>query len=308
MFQLPSPLQKIHHPICEQFGVELYVKRDDLIHSDISGNKWRKLKFNIEKLKQKKYDGILTFGGAYSNHIAATAKSGQLLNIPTIGIIRGDELNVTSNETLKKAHENGMDLVFVSRSKYSERYERIYHEELRAEYGNVLIVNEGGANFHGVLGCGEILSEIDFTPDYIYTASGTGTTAAGLLMSSRTTKIISVPVFKNGGFIKDDIKELLGQFQLGDELLNDKMDFLSLNVDAHFGGYGKYNKDLIDFINKFYMETNLKLDQIYTAKMMFALLEDIKSNKVERGSKIIALHTGGLQGLSSIVDQLDFKI
>lgn len=308
MFQLPSPLQKINHPICEQFGVELFVKRDDLIHSEISGNKWRKLKFNVEKFKQNKYDSILTFGGAYSNHIAATASSGNALGIPTIGIIRGDELNENSNATLKRASENGMRLVFVSRSMYSERYERIYHEELRAEFGNSLIVNEGGANYHGVLGCGEILSEINFVPDYIYSASGTGTTVAGLLLSSKTTKVISVPVFKSGGFIRDDVKGLLNQFQLGDELLNDKMSLLDLSLEHHFGGYGKFNQTLIDFINDFYKETNLKLDQIYTGKMMFALLEDIKQGKFNIGEKIIALHTGGLQGLSSIKDELDFKI
>ena len=308
MFVLPSPLQKINHSIAQKYDVALYVKRDDLIHPDISGNKWRKLKFNIEKYKQNKYDSILTFGGAYSNHIAATAKAGQELNIPTIGIIRGDELNENSNDTLKKAHENGMKLVFVSRSKYSERYERICHEELRAEFGNTLIVNEGGANFYGVLGCAEILNEIDFEPDYVYTASGTGTTAAGLLLSSTQTKIVSVPVFKNGNFIKDEVRNLLGQFQLSPEDLQDKMNVLSLNLDAHFGGYGKFNTELIHFINSFYDESFIKLDQIYTAKMMFALLNDIQSGKIKAGSQVVALHTGGLQGLSSIKEDLIFSI
>jgi 1-aminocyclopropane-1-carboxylate deaminase len=308
MFTLPSPLQKITHPIASQFDVELFIKRDDLIHPHISGNKWRKLKFNVEKFKQKKYDTILTFGGAYSNHIAATAASGKLLNIPTIGIIRGEELNVNSNKTLKDAHENGMKLVFVSRSKYSERYERIYHEELRIEFGNTLIINEGGANFHGVIGSGEVLSEIDFTPDYIYSASGTGTTVAGLLLASNTTKVISVPVFKKGGFIKDEIENLLIQFQFSDEELAEKMNLLELNLTNDFGGYGKHTSELIDFINDFHNITTIKLDQVYTAKMMFALLNDIKSGKFKAGSKIVALHTGGLQGLSSIEPLLSFKI
>lgn len=308
MFNLPSPLQKISHPITSQFGVELFIKRDDLIHTKISGNKWRKLKYNIEKFKQKKYDSILTFGGAYSNHIAATAASGKLLNIPTIGIIRGEELNENSNKTLKNAHENGMKLVFVSRSKYSERYERIYHEELRIEFGNTLIVNEGGANFHGMIGSGEILTEIDFTPDYIYSASGTGTTVAGLLLTSNTTKVVSVPVFKKGGFIKDEVKDLLVQFQFSDEELAEKMDLLELNLTNDFGGYGKHTAELINFINDFYSITDIKLDQVYTAKMMFALLNDVKSGKIKAGSKIVALHTGGLQGLTSIQPLLDFKI
>jgi len=308
MFNLPSPLQNVNHPIAAQFGVELFIKRDDLIHPEISGNKWRKLKFNIEKFKQKKYDSILTFGGAYSNHIAATAASGKLLNIPTIGIIRGEELNANSNQTLRNAHDNGMKLVFVSRSKYSERYERIYHEELRIEFGNTLIINEGGANFHGVIGSGEILSEIDFTPDYIYSASGTGTTVAGLLLTSDTTKVISVPVFKKGGFIKDEVENLLIQFQFSKEELAEKMNLLELNLNNDFGGYGKHTSELIEFINDFHKVTDIKLDQVYTAKMMFALLNDIKSGKIKRGSKVIALHTGGLQGLSSIKPLLNFTV
>jgi len=308
MFNLPSPLQNVNHPIASQFGVELFIKRDDLIHPEISGNKWRKLKFNVEEFKQKKYDSILTFGGAYSNHIAATAASGKLLNIPTIGIIRGEELNVNSNQTLRNAHENGMKLVFVSRSKYSERYERIYHEELRIEFGNTLIINEGGANFHGVIGSGEILSEIDFTPDYIYSASGTGTTVAGLLLASDTTKVISVPVFKKGGFIKDEVENLLIQFQFSKEELAEKMNLLELNLNNDFGGYGKHTSELIEFINDFHKITNIKLDQVYTAKMMFALLNDIKSGKIKTGSKVVALHTGGLQGLSSIKPLLNFTV
>ena len=308
MFTLPSPLQKINHHICSEFNIDLYIKRDDLIHPEVSGNKWRKLKFNIEKFKQNKYNSILTFGGAFSNHIAATAKAGQILNISTIGIIRGDELHNNSNETLKIASENGMKLVFVSREKYKERYERMYHEELRAQYGNVLIVDEGGANYHGVLGCAEILKEIDFEPDYVYTASGTGTTAAGLILSSLHSKVVSVPVFKNGSFIKDEVQNLLKQFQLSSLDLNDKMNNFSMHLEAHFGGYGKYNQTLIDFINLFYDESFIKLDQIYTAKMMFALLNDIQSGKVKSGTTVVALHTGGLQGLSSIKDDLTFSI
>lgn len=306
MFNLPSPIQKINHPLFDKVGVEFFIKRDDLIHSDISGNKWRKLKFNIEKFKANKYDGILTFGGAFSNHIAATAAAGKMLDIKTIGIIRGEELSYQSNETLQKAHYNGMNLVFVSRSKYAERYERLYHEELRAKYGNFLIINEGGANYHGVLGCTEILKEIEFTPDYIYSASGTGTTVAGLLLSSIQTKIVSVPVFKNGGFIKDDIISLLKQFMLDSVTLEQKVERLSLNLNHHFGGYGKFNQELIDFINSFYEQTQIKLDQIYTAKMMFTLINDLKEKKFKKGDVIVALHTGGLQGLTSIKNKLVF--
>jgi 1-aminocyclopropane-1-carboxylate deaminase len=308
MFNLPSPIHKLEHPLFEQKGIEVFIKRDDLIHLEVSGNKWRKLKFNIEKFKANKYKGILTFGGAYSNHIAATAATGKLLGVKTIGIIRGDELTPQSNQTLITALDNGMQLEFVSRSKYAERYERLYHEELRAEFGNVLVINEGGANFYGVIGCAEILKEINFIPDYIYSASGTGTTVAGLLLSSESTKVVGVPVFKNGGFIKKEVIELLQQFALDDSTFKTKLELLSLNLNSHFGGYGKYNDELIDFINEFYKITGLKLDQIYTGKMMFALLNDVRENKFNQGEKIVALHTGGLQGLSSIKDKLLFKV
>jgi 1-aminocyclopropane-1-carboxylate deaminase len=308
MFTIPSPLQKIEIPLTIEKGVNLYIKRDDLIHPNISGNKWRKLKFNFEKFKQNKYDSVLTFGGAYSNHIAATAAAGNLLGIKTIGVIRGEELSFDSNSTLLEAHNNGMELVFVSRSKYAERYERIYHEELRNIYGNTLIINEGGANFHGVLGCIEITQEISINADYLYLASGTGTTTAGLLIGSKKTKIVSVPVFKNGGFIKDEVITLLNQFQLQQDELKEKTSLLTLNLDCHFGGYGKFNSELIDFINSFYESTNIKLDQIYTAKMMYALMQDLKHDKFKAGDKIVALHTGGLQGLNSISDQLKFDV
>lgn len=308
MFVIPSPLQKIEIPLAKEKGVELYIKRDDLIHPNISGNKWRKLKFNFEKFSRNKYESVLTFGGAYSNHIAATAAAGNLLGIKTIGIIRGDELNVDSNSTLLEAHNNGMQLVFVARSKYAERYERIFHEELRHKYGNTLIINEGGANFHGVLGCIEIINEISINADYMYLASGTGTTTAGLLLGSKRTKIVTVPVFKNGGFIKDEVSSLLNQFQLQQDELEEKISLLTLNLDCHFGGYGKFNMELIEFINSFYELTNIKLDQVYTAKMMYALVQDLNRDKFKWGDKIIALHTGGLQGLSSISKQLKFDI
>lgn len=308
MFTIPSPLQKIEIPLTIEKEVDLYIKRDDLVHPKISGNKWRKLKFNFEKFKQNKYKSVLTFGGAYSNHIAATAAAGNLLGVKTIGIIRGEELSFDSNSTLLEAHKNGMELVFVSRSKYAERYERIYHEELRNIYGNTLIINEGGANFHGVLGCIEIIKEISIIADYMYLASGTGTTTSGLLLGSEKTKIVSVPVFKNGGFIKDEVISMLNQFQLQQDELKEKISLLTLNLDCHFGGYGKFNSELIDFINSFYESTNIKLDQIYTAKMMYALMQDLKHNKFKSGDKIVALHTGGLQGLSSISSQLSFDV
>lgn len=303
---IPSPLEDFKHPLLEEFNITVKVKRDDLIHPEISGNKWRKLKLNIEKCKHGLYDGLLTFGGAYSNHISATAAAGKALGIKTIGIIRGEELSANSNETLSRAAENGMELVFVSREEYSWRYETDYKHSLRTRFGNVLVIEEGGANFHGVMGCTEIVAEINEEPDFYMLAVGTGTTASGILLASENTPVIGVPVFKNGGFIREEIKNLLYYAGLGDEELDEKMELLDLATDYHFGGYGKFTDELITFINEVYRTAGLKLDQIYTGKMVYALFDRIKSGKIPTGSTVIIIHTGGLQGTNSIREQLDF--
>ncbi len=307
MLNTPTRLQTINHPVFSANKLEVFMKRDDEIHPEISGNKWRKLKFNIEKFRQGKYDKILTFGGAYSNHIAATAKLGQMMNIPTIGIIRGNELNENSNETLRKAAENLMALHFVDRETYQYRYERWYHEDLRNQFGNVLIIEEGGANFLGMIGCAEIVDEVKINPDYMVTAAGTGTTLSGLLYGSECN-VIGIPVFKNGGFIAKEVEELLKISGLGEYEVNEKQEKLHLETRFHFGGYGKYNKELIDFINAFYTETSVKLDQVYTGKMVYSFMKMIEEGHFKPHSKIVLLHTGGLQGLSSVRHDLTFEI
>lgn len=306
--KIPSSLELLDYELFNSFGVKCYIKRDDQIHPEISGNKWRKLSLNIEKYKQSKYEALLTFGGAYSNHIHATAALGRDMEIPTIGIIRGEELTQDSNATLKAAAEAGMQLVFVSREEYSWRYERDYKELLRRKYGNVLVIEEGGANYLGVIGCTAIVSEIDINPDYYILPSGTGTTAAGVLMGVDEQKVISVPVFKKGDFIRDEIANLLLISGLGELEVSEKLNDLHLATNYAFGGYGKFNQTLIDFINQVYTETGLKLDQIYTGKMFYALCDMVKSGEIPSGSTVVAIHTGGLQGTSSIADQLVFEV
>ncbi len=305
---IPSDLEFIDYELFNSFGVKCYIKRDDQIHSEISGNKWRKLSLNIEKYKQGKYEALLTFGGAYSNHIHATAALGRDMEIPTIGIIRGEELTPDSNATLKAAAEAGMQLVFVSREEDSWRYERDYKELLRRKYGNVLVIEEGGANYLGVIGCTAIVSEIDINPDYYILPSGTGTTAAGILMGVDEQKVISVPVFKKGDFIQDEIANLLQVSGLGEVEVAEKLKDLILATNYAFGGYGKFNQTLIDFINQVFNETGLKLDQIYTGKMFYALCDMVKTGVIPSGSTVVAVHTGGLQGTSSIADQLVFEV
>ncbi len=303
--KLPSPVIPLENELFTSKGLTVNVKRDDLIHPVISGNKWRKLKLNIEKYKAKKYEGIVTFGGAYSNHISAVAAVGRALNIPTIGIIRGAELNKTTNATLQQAHADGMQLQFVTREEYSWRYEMDYKHQLRTKFGNVLVIEEGGANFHGVMGCAELVGEVDKEPDYYCLAAGTGTTTAGILFAS-SKKVLVVPVFKKGDFIRDEIKDLLYYTGLTDEELEETMSRLTLATDYHFGGYGKSNQQLIDFMNEFYKTSSIPTDHIYTAKLFYALMDLVEKNEFEEGSNLLAIHTGGLQGNASIKNKLIF--
>lgn len=308
-FNLPSPIQQLDSALFIQKKVEVFIKRDDLIHPEVAGNKWRKLKLNLEKCKQGGYQALLTFGGAYSNHVSATAAAGKILGIKTIGIIRGDELTVNANKTLLKAHEDGMELIFVSREEYGWRYETHYKHVLRNKFGNVLVVEEGGANYHGLIGASEIVSELQsIDPTHYILASGTGTTAAGILYASNETEVISVPVFKNGEFIADEIRNLLEYTGLTQDELQEKMRTLNLQTNYGFGGYGKFNSTLIKAINQWYSEFEIPFDQVYTGKMFYALMDLIKNDEFEEGSKIVAIHTGGIQGLNSIKDRLNFDI
>lgn len=303
---LPSPLEKVNYPLFEAHQVNVYLKRDDLIHSEISGNKWRKLKLNLEKFKLGKYEQLLTFGGAYSNHISATAALGRILEIPTIGIIRGDELSPSSNQTLQKAAQDGMELIFVNREEYSWRYETEYKNQLREKFGNVLVIEEGGANFYGMMGCTEIVSEIPFQPDYYVLPAGTGTTTSGILFATETSHTIAIAASNDVDGILEEISSLLEYAGLTEDEVADKLEMLTLTSEFTFGGYGKTSPELITFINDFYTQTEIKLDQVYTGKMMYGLCEFIKTGKIAAGKTVVAVHTGGLQGTNSILDRLLF--
>lgn len=296
LFNENTPLQQIHLPLLTEHQVKLFIKRDDLIHPEVSGNKWRKLKYNIEKAKQEKKDTLLTFGGAYSNHIAATAAAGELLGIKTVGIIRGDELaNKPLNKTLAKAKEQGMDLYFVSREDYQARYEEWYLADLAMKHHNSLIIPEGGANYYGVAGCADIVSEVDIDFDFITTACGTGTTLAGIITTLKPhQKAIGFSALK-GNFMKDSINKALYNYFLDKETVEDLKGQFEVCEDFHFGGYGKTTNELIDFMQQFNTDTSIELDKVYTAKMFYGLRQQIKQGKYN-GKTIVALHTGGLQG------------
>lgn len=289
ILNIPSPIDKVDVSHFVGFDKEIYVKRDDLIHPVISGNKWRKLKYNIQEAKDRNYTTILTFGGAFSNHIAASAYAVKAHGLKSIGVIRGEAVE---NRTLKLAKQNGMQFYFVSRADYRLKQNDDFILKLKRNFGQFYHIPEGGANPLGVLGAEEIISEIEnFDFDVVALSAGTGTTAAGILKSiDQSVNCIVFPALKKGSFLEQEIVKLSNTNPVN----------LSLELDFHFGGYAKTNAELIQFMRLFYKKTNLKLDQVYTAKMMFGLLEKIKNGAIPSNAKILVIHTGGLQGNTKI--------
>jgi len=302
--QIPSPLQKLELPIFKEKKVSIWVKRDDLIHEEISGNKWRKLKYNIQKYKEGDYSALLTFGGAYSNHILATAKVGFDFDIKTIGVIRGEE-HFPLNPTLKRAVELGMELQYVSRSDYREKHTQVFIDKLKRDLGNVYIVPEGGGNTEGVLGCKDIVDEIEQEFDYILTDCGTGATLAGIgLGLNKKQKAIGIPVLKGGSFIEREVKGFYSQIDEAEKFLPQ----IDLKTEYHFGGYAKYKPELLDFMRFFYSETAIKTDPVYTGKLFYGLMDLIQKDYFPINSKIIVVHTGGLQGIDGFEKRYKLSI
>ncbi|MBK9327977.1 MAG: 1-aminocyclopropane-1-carboxylate deaminase/D-cysteine desulfhydrase [Sphingobacteriales bacterium] len=279
IFVLPTPLQPIHNDITRQFKVQLFMKRDDLIHPEISGNKWRKLKYNTEQARLENKATLLTFGGAYSNHITATAAAGRLLGFKTIGIIRGEEYQPL-NKSLQFAVDSGMQLYYINRAAYKDKQHIPF--TLFPDLDSMYVIPEGGANALAVKGCAEIPEEIQMDFDYICCACGTGTTLAGMAGSLKShQQAVGFPVLKNGAFLSDEIKRLTtADFQL--------------ITDYHFGGYAKTTPQLIQFIKDFYAEHHILLDYVYTGKMMYGIMDLIAKNHFPPESVIVAVHTGGV--------------
>ena len=291
----------IHLSILEEKKITLCIKREDEIHPHVSGNKFRKLKYNLKHAKELGKTTLLTFGGAFSNHILATAVAGNITGFKTIGIIRGDELGkdlnktLQQNSTLRLAYENGMIFYFVDRTTYRNKNEISFQENLKNKFGDFYIIPEGGTNELAIKGCEEILVDKDSEFDYICSAIGTGGTISGLINASKEyQKVLGFPSLK-GDFLKDEIQKFTQKTNW------------ELITNYHFGGYAKYNDDLIRFMNKFFAETNILLDPVYTAKMLFGILDMVSKDYFENGSKIVAIHTGGLQGISGFNDKLKSK-
>lgn len=271
-------------------GVELWLKREDVIHPLVSGNKFRKLKYNLCNAQSAGCKTLVTFGGAFSNHIAAVAVAGELYHFKTVGVIRGEELetNIQKNPTLQFAKKKGMTFQFVSRSAYRQKTEPTFITTLQNQYPNCYILPEGGTNELAIKGCEEILSEQDGTFDVICCAVGTGGTIAGLINSAQShQKILGFPALK-GNFLTDEIRKFAKQNNW--QLVN----------DYHFGGYAKINDTLVAFINRNYKDFGIQLDPIYTGKMLYGIMNLINKEYFKPHTKILAIHTGGLQGISGM--------
>jgi len=286
-----TPIYEINSDLLDKQGVRLFIKREDLIHPLISGNKFRKLKYNLQKAHQENHHTLLTFGGAYSNHIHAVAAAGSLHGFQTIGVIRGEPCHPL-NPTLSFASEMGMILHYVSRMHYRNKYAHPFLLNLKEIYGSFYLIPEGGSNVEAIRGVREMMEEIDQTFDVIAVSCGTGGTMAGILAGlNGRGYAIGFPVLKNGSFLKNDISRLLDTYERA------SFDNWHLETAYHFGGYAKFQPELIRFINDFKKETGIPLDPVYTGKMMFGLLDMIKKGIFEKGLKILAIHTGGLQGI-----------
>ncbi len=285
----------------ESSNSSLFLKREDLLHPEVSGNKFRKLKYNLQEAKNQKKRLLLTFGGAFSNHISAVAAAGKITGFKTIGIIRGEELGknpentLRENPTLRFAASQGMELRFVSREEYREKDQSHYIEKLKHQFGDFYLLPEGGTNALAIKGCQEILSESDKNFDFICCPVGTGGTISGIINSTEASqKVLGFPALK-GDFLRSEISGFTSKTNW------------ELVEDYHFGGYAKISSELITFINEFQQKTNIALDPVYTGKMILGIFDMMERSAFPENSRILAIHTGGLQGIAGMNKVLSKK-
>jgi 1-aminocyclopropane-1-carboxylate deaminase len=286
-----SPVHQLKNKLFDEQGVEVFIKRDDLIHPIISGNKWRKLKYLLLRARSENKNHLVTFGGAYSNHLLATAAASAKFGFKSTGIVRGDPVN---NDTLFLCRLHGMQLIFADRKSYLDKPALFLKH-----FGNdpdAIFIDEGGSSAEGAKGCSELINELDETYDHVFCACGTGATAAGIINGISNhrlkTQFNGVPVLKNGEFIMDEV----------DKLLIEPASY-QLHTGYHFGGYGKTEPRLIDFIKQFTASTGILIEPVYTGKMLFALYDLAAKGYFKKGERILAIHTGGIWGLLGMKDK-----
>lgn len=292
----PSPLTALTAAFLDQRDIKVWIKRDDLLEMPLemddhafSGNKWRKLKYNLMAARQQGFRQLLTFGGAYSNHLAAVAAAGRIFGFETVGIVRGDEA-AAFNPTLTFARQCGMELQFVSREAYRHMREDRNWEEWRRMYAQAYILPEGGTNDLALQGCAELADEslAEIQPDYIALSCGTGGTIAGLIKGLAGRSFALGFSALKGDFLSEEVTRLLGDQAPARNW--------AINADYHFGGYAKVTPDLLDFMNDLNRRQGILLDQVYTAKLFFGVFDLIRQGHFPSGSVICIVHTGGLQG------------
>ena len=289
-----TPLTEISDPILIDKQIKLFIKREDLTDEFISGNKWYKLKYNLIEAEKLGFKTLLTFGGAFSNHIHATAAAGKKYGFNSIGIIRGEE-HLPLNPTLESAQENGMLIEYLDRKSYRNKYDKDLIEILKNKYGDFYLIPEGGSNHLAIKGCAEIIPGIKTNFDFICSACGTGGTLAGLILGLNSKSfVLGFSVLKGGEFLYQNIRSLLSQYQ------KENLNNWQINLDYHFGGYAKINSELIKFCRNFEEQHNIPIEPIYTGKMLYGIFDLIKNNSFPEHSTIIAIHTGGLQGLQGL--------
>lgn len=288
-----TPIAEIATPETLQAGIKLLVKREDLNHPFISGNKWWKLKYNLDAAQRQGYRTLLTFGGAYSNHIYATAAAAHELGLKSIGVIRGEETHPL-NATLTFAKSKGMQLCYVSREAYGGKEDPSFIHSLRKRFGDFYLIPEGGTNRLAVQGVKEFAQQLkqEVYFDYVCLPIGTGGTMAGLIAGvNKYQEVVGISVLKDGTFLADEVKTHTKNFS----------DSIPANwrieTMYHHGGYAKVTPELFQFITEMNTKYSLPLDQVYTGKLMWGVLDMIRKDKFKQGSTVLVIHTGGLQGV-----------
>ncbi|MEU4192038.1 pyridoxal-phosphate dependent enzyme [Kribbella sp. NPDC026611] len=284
--RLPSPVVEVGDERLTAAGVRVLLKRDDLIHPEVPGNKWRKLKYNVATARELGFGTLLTFGGAYSNHVRATAAVGEYCGFRTIGVIRGEE-HLPLNPSLRYAVSRGMRLTYLDRATYREKRSDAVVDALRAEFGEFYLIPEGGSNAEAVRGCAELPAELGSSFDVLFCAVGTGGTLAGVAAGvGPDQSVVGVPVLKGGEFLEGEIVGLQRQVYGG------RQGSWRLENDYHFGGYAKRSPELDAFVDDFEARHGLRLDWVYEAKMMYALFDQVARGTFARGTTIVALISG----------------
>lgn len=291
----PSPITELKMPELEERRLQLFVKRDDLLQPAgdrrFCGNKVRKLKYNLAEAQKQGFTQWLTFGGAYSNHIAAVARAGKIYGFKTIGVIRG-EPHDPLNPTLDRATADGMQLHYLDRNSFRQKYDPDVQQQLLELFGESYMLPEGGTNELALKGCAELAIEIEQQlgawPAYLSVACGTGGTMAGLIRGcTGKSQVLGVSALK-GSWMSGEIKKLLDK--------DHQWTNWKVFTQYHFGGYAKFPPELRDFMLSFEKQHGIALDPVYTGKLFFGIMDQIRKDFFPKGSKIVVVHSGGLQG------------